>query len=198
MKPVNSPPEVDKQTVSGQQIAPNSSNAAVPEATITQLIAICRQSADSYHRAAELLVGRPDLAHFFEEIADNRILAADAIEKRLLESGKKPVAEILTAPPSEGWTRPDSETDADTIIEICHESEERTLQALEEALRTLPEDWHWPLSEYSQHAHSALAKLHAWRQGKEAGAPLKKQRAMVRAADRRRFSPDRPPSEEEE
>ena len=190
--------ETDKLVGNRSQITSDEGRGAVQEATITSLIAICRQSADSYRRAAEILVSRPDLAHFFEEMADHRLLAADAIEKRLIRSGAKPVAAVLTAPPSEGWTSPTHETDPVAVIEICHQSEEQTQDAFQEALRTLPEEWRWELNEYCQHSRSALAKLHAWLQGKEGGAPPNKQRSGIRAANQRILSPDVAPSEEEQ
>jgi uncharacterized protein (TIGR02284 family) len=138
---------------------------------VTELIAMMRENADSYRRAAQALVGEPDIAHFFEEMADNREMAADAIERKLIDSGKRPNRAILTAPLSEGWGRPASnETDPLAVIQACHQAEERALKAFEEALHILPEDWRWELNEYSQHIRSALAKMHAWPQHKEAGA----------------------------
>jgi uncharacterized protein (TIGR02284 family) len=141
------------------------------EDKVTELIAMMRENADSYRRAAEVLVGEPDMAHFFEEVADNREMAADAIERKLIDSGKRPNRTILTAPASEGWGRPASnETDPLAVVQACHQAEERARKAFEEALKSLPEDWRWKLNEYSQHIRSALAKMHAWLQHKEAGA----------------------------
>ena len=66
---------------------------------VTHLIAICRENADSFRRAAEILLEEPELAHFFEEVADNRLLAADSLENKLLQMGERPNADILTAAP---------------------------------------------------------------------------------------------------
>src|SRR3954447_8903659 len=98
------------------------------EDRVTALVAITRENADSYRGAAEALVREPDMAHFFEELADNREMAANAIERKLIDSGKRPSAAVLTAPPSEGWRRPSS-TDSDplAVIQACHQAEERAL-----------------------------------------------------------------------
>jgi hypothetical protein len=135
-------------------------------------------------------VGEPELAHFFEEVADNRLLAADSLENKLLQMGERPNADILTAAPREGWTRPTGkESDRLSVIEACHEAEERAVAAFEEAVQFLPEDWHWVLNEYSQHMHSAVAKMHAWLAGKE--SDVARERTGARAASNRIKSPDR-------
>jgi hypothetical protein len=160
------------------------------EDRVTSLIAICRENSDSYTRAAEILVGEPDTAHFFEEIAENRLLASNALEKKLLQTGKRLNADIFTAPPHEGWTQPTGgETDPRSVIEACHEAEERAISAFDAALQALPEDWDWLLNEYSQHMRSAVAKMHAWLEGKESAS--KRERSGVRAAANRTRSPHR-------
>src|SRR5205823_3886636 len=101
---------------------------------------------ESYRRAAEILIEEPDVAHFFEEVAENRLQAADAFENKLVHAGMRLSPEILIAPPREGWTQPTgNETDPHFVIESCHKAEERAAAAFEEALQTLPEDWHWIL-----------------------------------------------------
>jgi hypothetical protein len=158
------------------------------EDTVTRLIAVCRVDANSYRRASEILVGEPEVAHFCDEMAENRLLASNTLEKKLMEAGKRPKGEILTAPLTEGWSQPTgNESDPGSVIEACHEAEERALTAFEQARQTLPEDWLWVLNEYSQHMHSALAKMHAWLQGKERGQ--RRERSGVRAAANRIKSP---------
>jgi hypothetical protein len=88
------------------------------EDRVTQLIAICRENADSHRHAAELLIGEPDRSHFFEEVAENRLLAANELENKLLQAHKRLNARILTAPPREGWAQPTgNETDQCSVIE---------------------------------------------------------------------------------
>jgi len=160
------------------------------EDRITTLIAICRENAESYRRAANIniLIGEPDTAHFFEEIAENRLLAADALENKLRNAGKRLNPEILIAPPREGWTQPrGNETDPRSVIESCHEAEQRAAAAFEEAVQALPQEWHWILNEYSQHIHSAAAKMHTWLEGKERDEM--RERSGARAASNRVRSP---------
>ncbi len=160
------------------------------EDKVTSLIAICRENADSYGRAAEIFIGEPDVSHFFEEIAENRLLAANTLESKLLEAGKRLTPRILTAPPSEGWTQPTGhETNARSVIEACYEAQERAINAFDEASETLPEDWRWTLNEYSQHMRSALSKMHTWLDGKERDE--KRPRSGARAAANRIKSPER-------
>jgi hypothetical protein len=140
------------------------------EDTVTQIVALCREESDGYRHAAENLVEHPEIAHFFDQQADYRDQIADRLEKQLVDSGKRLNPKILTAPPSEGWTRPaPDESNPKLVIEACHESQERTVHAFDSALKSLPDEWRWLLSEYSQNLHSALSKLHSWMQGKEVG-----------------------------
>src|SRR4051794_28866262 len=100
------------------------------EDRVTALVAITRENADNYRRAAEALVGEPDMAHFFEELADNREMAANAIDPKMIDSGKRPSAAVLAATPSEGWRRPSStHSDPLAVIQACHQAEERALAA---------------------------------------------------------------------
>ena len=155
---------------------------------VTQLIAICRENAESFRRAAEILVDEPEFAHYFEETSENRLLAADSLENKLLQNGRRLNTEILASPPREGWTRPTgNETNLVSVIEACHEAEERAVAAFEEAAQLLPEEWRWALNEYSQHMRSALAKMHAWLAGKEVGEA--RERGAARAASNRLKSP---------
>jgi uncharacterized protein (TIGR02284 family) len=140
------------------------------EDTITTLIASARQTADGYTRAAERLIDQPELAHFFDEQADYHHQAADTLERKLIEAGKRPKADILMAPEAQGWTLPAAnDTNPKSIIEACHEGEERTAKTFQEALKELPEEWHWRIREYADNMRSAIAKLHAWLQNKEIG-----------------------------
>jgi hypothetical protein len=80
--------------------------------------------------------------------------------------GERPNADILTAAPREGWTRPTGkEIDGLSVIEACHEAEERAVAAFEEAVQLLPEDWHWVLNEYSQHSIPRSPRcMRGWRE----------------------------------
>lgn len=140
------------------------------EDTITTLIATARQTADGYSGASERLIDKPELAHFFDEQADYHNQTANALEAKLIEAGKRPKADLLIAPDSQGWTRPAvNETNPKSIIEACHEGEKRTAETFEEALKEVPDDWRWQIREYADNMRSAITKLHAWRQGKEIG-----------------------------
>lgn len=139
------------------------------EDTITKLIASARQTADGYTRASERLVDQPEMAHFFDEQADYHNMAAGTLERRLMEAGKRPNAGILSAPEAQGWTQPADDDNPKSIIEACHEGEERTAAAFNAALQELPEDWRWQVREYADNMRSAIAKLHAWLQNKEIG-----------------------------
>ncbi|MGH7906945.1 MAG: hypothetical protein ACREP6_09975 [Candidatus Binataceae bacterium] len=140
------------------------------EDLVTNLIAACRDDANSYWRASEILFDQPDIAHFCEEEAQNRDLAADVLEKRLSASGKKPNPKILLAPAAEGWSQPGpGDRDVKAVIEACHTAEERTIKMFEEAEGTFPDQWRWEIGEHYQNMRSAAAKLHAWLQNKEIG-----------------------------
>lgn len=191
-------PDVFRAAKELETSQPVTDSGSVVEDTITSLIAICRESGGTYRRAAEILVNRPDLAHFFEEMADHRMLAADALEQRLIRATIRPAAANPAAGPFEGWTRLEHDSEPMDTIEICQEFEERTQKNFEQALRALPEEWRWELNEYSQHSRSALAKLHSWLEGKEGGAPPNRQRRRNRAAAKRLTSPDGAPSQEDE
>jgi hypothetical protein len=134
---------------------------------------MCRQTANAYQEASGRLISEPDIAHFFEEQAENRDLAAEALEKILDQDGMRPKPEELISPPTEGWTYPtDSDSTPEAIIESCHRGEERALAEYQRALGTLPEEWHFELEHLYQNTRSAVAKLHTWLDRKEAGSEL--------------------------
>lgn len=140
------------------------------EDTITRLVAAGRMSSDCYREASERLIDQPAIAHFFDEQADYHDLAANWLEQKLAEAGKRPVAEILESPPTEGWTRPSvNENNPKEIISACHASEELTTKVFELATQDLPGEWKGQIREYASNMRSALAKLHAWIENKEIG-----------------------------
>ncbi len=140
--------------------------------TISRLAAHCRAAQEGYRRAAELTLVEPELAHFFQEQAQTRALAAQALEDRLRASGGKLLAQPLLAPPTEGWSWPaDSDETPEAVIASCHRGEERAVRAYEQAREALPEDWRWEVSEQYATMRSALAKLHTWLQGRESQPP---------------------------
>lgn len=138
------------------------------EETISVLVAHCRAGEDGYRRASEKMFIEAELSHFFEEQADTRARAAQALEDRLQAGGGKLIPRHIIAPPSEGWSWPAAEDETpEAVIASCHRGEERAVRAYEEALRTVPEDLRWPINEQYQSMRSALAKLHSWLSGRE-------------------------------
>jgi hypothetical protein len=140
------------------------------EETVTRLIAAARACADCYRVGSQNLPHEPAIAHFFDEQAEYHDLAAEWLEETLMDSGKRPVAEILSAPPPEGWTRPAlGDTNPKTVIEACHASEEVTINEFANAEQDLPAPWAEQVRNYVNNMRSAIAKLHAWMEGKEIG-----------------------------
>jgi hypothetical protein len=143
------------------------------EETVTRLIAAARNCADCYRVGSEKLPEEPAISHFFDEQADYHELAAEWLEETLMDSGKRPVAEILAMPPTEGWTRPaPGDTNPKTIIEACHTSEELTAKDFAKAEQNLPSPWAEQVRNYVNNMRSAIAKLHAWMKEKEIGPQL--------------------------
>lgn len=140
------------------------------EETVTHLIAAARACADCYRVGSDNLPQEPSIGHFFDEQADYHELAAEWLEETLIDSGKRPVAEILAAPPPEGWTHPaQGDTNPKTIIEACHASQELTAIEFANAERDLPSAWAEQVRNYVNNMRSAIAKLHVWMQEKEIG-----------------------------
>jgi hypothetical protein len=138
------------------------------EETISLLVAHCRAGEDGYRRASQLMFTEPELAHFFDEQAQARGRAAQALEDRLQAAGRKLIARPLIQPPSEGWSWPAAEDDTpEAVIASCHRGEERALRAYEEHIPEVPEEWRWELNAQYQSMRSALAKLHSWLGGHE-------------------------------
>ena len=136
------------------------------EQTISDLVAHCRASEEGYRRASELMLVEPDLSHFFDEQAQARSLAAQALEERLSATGGRLVVPTLLAPPSEGWSWPAGDDDTpEAVIASCHRGEERAMRAYEKALANLPEDWRWEVNAQYASMRSARAKLHTWLSG---------------------------------
>jgi hypothetical protein len=140
------------------------------EETVTGLIAVARSCADCYRDGSEKLSDQPSIAHYFDEQADYHDLAANWLEKKLVDSGKRPTAEILEEPPTEGWTRPTpDDSNPKAIIEACHTSEELTANKFAAAAQNLPSDWSEQIRSYVNNMRSVIAKLHAWMRNKEIG-----------------------------
>jgi len=83
------------------------------------------------------------------------------------------VPEILQAPSPEGWSYPAvGESNPRELIRVCHAREELTANKFEESAKSLPSEWSGQVREYANNMRSAIAKLHAWLQGKEIGPQL--------------------------
>ncbi len=138
------------------------------EETISVLVAHCRAAEDGYRRASELTFIEPEVAHFFEEQAHARALAAQALAERLRDGGGKLIARPLIQSPTEGWSWPAADDDTpEAVIASCHRGEEGELRAYEQAMGNVPDDWRWQLNEQYQSMRSARAKLHSWLEGRE-------------------------------
>jgi rubrerythrin len=138
------------------------------EESISFLVAHCRAGEQGYRRASQLMFIEPELAHFFEEQAEARGRAAQALEHRLQAAGRKLIAQPLIQPPSEGWSWPAAQDETpEAVIESCHRGEERALRAYEQAMAEVPDDWRWELNSQYQSIRSARAKLHSWLSGRE-------------------------------
>lgn len=138
------------------------------ETRISELVAQCHAAQEGYHRAAEILFDQPEVVHFFDEQAQARNRAAQALENRLAQTRGHLKPQELLSPPSEGWSWPAAEdTTPEAVIASCHRGEEREVQAYAQLLDDFTGEWRWEVRQQFEAARSALSKLHTWMEGKE-------------------------------
>jgi hypothetical protein len=107
--------------------------------------------------------------HSCEKQEQTRRIAATIFGREVQQKGGRPNLDEILATPAEGWTLP-AGTDAGPrpIAEACHRADERARQVFEKALPAAPAEWRWEVEQHYQNVRSAVAKIHAWRDGKEA------------------------------